>query len=162
MDDMRFLVAMVALFLSAWNYLRLKQLDEKKEYKDKRFLYGECTKECSSLLERITLETEELVVRNSYFDLMNSSYVGSDGFIQARTVYIKNLREIQACKSKVTSVYTGLHELTLLPEKESFDSCIKTQKKIKDIFLKYIENYASAKSQIDGIEKMANYQSKQK
>ena len=158
MDDMRLLIALAALLLGVWNFLRLKELDEKKEYKDKHILYRECSDECSALLERITIETEELIVRSSYLDLLDSPYIGSYGFQQAHEAYIKNLREIQSCKAIVTSMYADIQKLVSLPDKDSFDGCIAKQKELKDIFLNYINSYAGAKSQLDGIEKMAIYQ----
>ncbi|WP_372879274.1 hypothetical protein [Spongiibacter marinus] len=159
MDELQLLIALFALLLGIWNYSRLSSLDEKKEYKDKRFLYRDCAHECSELLERITLETEELIVRHANFDLLGSPYIGSHGYQQAHSTYIAHLREIQTCRVEITEIYTSLKDLLLLPDKESFDSCIAKQREVKDLFLRYINSYAGAKSQLDGVEKMALYMS---
>ncbi|MGC9491276.1 hypothetical protein, partial [Vibrio genomosp. F10] len=94
MEIIQLLIASVALLIGVWNYLEIRTASEKKEYKDKRYLYGLCLDESKAMLLKMHIEIEELIVKSSYYD-STQSYVGSHGFNEAHKEYLIHLREIQ-------------------------------------------------------------------
>ncbi|ELA8137719.1 hypothetical protein RGL53_004543 [Vibrio parahaemolyticus] len=155
LEIIQLLAAGFALVVSVWNYRGLQDAELKKGYKDKRHLYQSCLDESKSLLQKMHSEIEGLIFQASYFDLLNSSYIGSHGFNEAHKEYINCLREIQTLRSATERLYEELDSVLDSEDKHAFDKCIAIQKNLKDNYLKYVKNYAKAKAQLDGIEKLA-------
>ncbi|MGF1876978.1 hypothetical protein L4D77_16820 [Photobacterium frigidiphilum] len=165
MDNLQLLISIIALFVSGLalfigskNYCRLKELDDKNEYKDKRILSQECLGEVKELIERITLETEELFVRRNNFDLLDSQYIGSYGFQKALNEFDGHIRVVQTQLTKTKTIYGNLSNYVKLDDKEAFDECLNAKNEMKNIYLIYVKHYSKAKSQVDCIERLAKFQ----
>lgn len=158
MDDFRLWVAIAAFGLGIWNLFRLLDIDKKNEYKDKRILYQDCLSEAKLLLEKMIIEYESLMVRRTYFDLLESRYIGSHGFQQAYSVFTGHRREIEAQKSDVLEIYENFDNVLSISEKEAFDACMNYKKTIKSLSISYFNSYAGALAQVEGIERMAEAQ----
>ncbi|BCS95462.1 hypothetical protein DSLASN_10940 [Desulfoluna limicola] len=153
-------IALTALLISGWSFYRLCLFQNRNEYKDTRYIFKECLSEAKDLIEKITIDMESLIRRRVDFDLLDSDYIGSYGYQQAYQAFMVHYRSMNEQKSKTIQIYQDLSETLKATDRSAFDKLILLQKEIKDIYIEFIESFAKAKTEIDGIENMANYQKK--
>jgi len=151
MDDLKFIVALIALALSIWNLIRVQKLDDKREYKDKHSLYKDCLEEAKSLLEKIEIELTPLESDRSTMIMRNSSFLSTKGAESGINAILDNIGKVSKVRECVNDIYRSLGLVASMSDKDAFDTCIKYSSELKEHYLVATENLNKARLETDQI-----------